>query len=57
LLQDLVQDEPQGQGRAALPPILLARFAPELAPFVESIAPITAREPALCALPFALMVR
>jgi protease-4 len=36
---------------------LLARLAPELAPFVASVAPIADHERTLCALPFALTVR
>jgi len=35
----------------------IAQLAPELVPFVASIAPMAAREVALCALPFALTVR
>ena len=32
-------------------------FAPELVPFVASVAPIAAHEPVLCSMPFALTVR
>jgi protease-4 len=57
IIQELIEDEPQG--RASIDPTasLIARLTPELVPFVASMAPIAAREPALCALPFALTVR
>jgi len=35
----------------------LVRIAPELVPFVASLAPLVEHERALCALPFALTVR
>jgi ClpP class serine protease len=36
---------------------LLARVAPEVAPFAESLAPLGEHERVVCALPFALTVR
>jgi protease-4 len=57
LLQALAQDEPLGQADIKRLANLVAELAPDLGPFVESMAPMAAREPALCALPFALTVR
>jgi protease IV len=57
LLQELLQDEPQGQAHLDRLAVLMAQLAPDLAPFVASIAPIAAREYALCSVPFALMIR
>ncbi|MDP9152456.1 MAG: S49 family peptidase [Myxococcota bacterium] len=60
ILQMLAQDESQGQAASRLSGIALAHFAPDVVAFVASIAPLAGlapREPALCALPFALTVR
>ncbi len=60
ILQMLAQDEPQGEAMARLSAIALAQLTPQVVPFVASIAPLAGlapREPALCALPFALTVR
>lgn len=57
LFQTLVQDEPQARAQLSQQPFPVASLAPELMPFLASIAPIVAREPALCSLPFALTVR
>jgi protease IV len=57
LIQELLQDEPQGKAQDGLLAPLLARITPELVPFVASIAPIASHEVVLCSLPFALVVR
>ena len=55
LLQALVQEE--AELRTDSVPTRLGAIAPDLLPFVASIAPIGAYERALCAMPFALTVR
>jgi protease-4 len=54
-------DSPEGrEARIEGPSVLgsgLVRIAPELVPFVASLAPLVEHERALCALPFALTVR
>jgi protease-4 len=57
IFQSLLQDGPETQVHADPRANSMAELAPELAPFVASIAPIAARERALCSLPFALTVR
>jgi protease-4 len=57
LLSGLLDDETQGPASMGLLNSSIGRIAPELAPFVASIAPIAAREAALCSMPFALSVR
>jgi protease-4 len=62
LLDALGEDDvPEGRGAGIEAPSVLgsglARIAPELVPFVASLAPLTEHERALCALPFALTVR
>ena len=57
LIQEILQDEPQGRAQDGLVAPLVARLAPELVPFVDSLAPLASREVALCSLPFALVVR
>jgi protease-4 len=54
LVQSLLQDEPELRRTNASP---IAAIAPDLSPFVASIAPIAASERALCAMAFALTVR
>jgi protease-4 len=57
-LLDALADDPQG--RALVPAATeaaVARVAPEVTPFVASLAPLADREHVLCALPFALSVR
>ena len=55
-LATLGEDEPQS--RASLPGAsVIAQAAPELVPFVDSLAPVLDREHIVCALPFALTVR
>ncbi len=57
IFQDLLPDEAQGRAPVGVVTSSIAQLAPELVPFVASIAPMAAREVALCALPFALTVR
>jgi protease-4 len=57
LFQALLQDEQETQAPIESRANSIAGLAPELTPFVASIAPIAARERALCSLPFALTVR
>jgi protease IV len=64
LLDALSEDDaPQGQSSVTASPApaavvaALGRLAPELAPFVSSLAPLLDHERAVCALPFALTVR
>jgi protease-4 len=62
LLGALADDDPQDRAAAvaAVTPgarSALGRLAPDLEPFVASLAPIEGHEHALCALPFALTVR
>jgi protease-4 len=66
-LETLADDPPRGgagavSGAAAVAATAalataLRQAAPELAPFLVSLAPLVEDEPALCALPFALTVR
>jgi protease IV len=56
LLQELVQDEPQGGAPSPLS-AGLGRLAPEIVPFVASLAPMVGRDSVLCSVPFALLVR
>jgi protease-4 len=55
LLQGLLEEEPSLGTHANPGPF--AAVAPELLPFVASVAPIATSERALCAMPFALTVR
>jgi protease-4 len=56
--QTLVDDEPEGHTHQHGAASALARgFTPDLVPLLDSLAPIAAGEQALCALPFALVVR
>ena len=57
LIQEILQDEPQGGTHDGLLAPMVARLAPEFVPFVDSVAPLANREVALCSLPFALVVR
>jgi protease-4 len=58
LFQTLVDDEPEGQTHERKAASALARgLTPDLVPLLDSLAPIAAGERALCALPFALVVR
>jgi hypothetical protein len=57
LLQALMQEEPQGQSRVLSDLNPMTVLAPELRPFVASVAPLTTHEQAVCAMPFALTVR
>jgi protease-4 len=57
-LLDALADDPQG--RALVPAATaaaLGRIAPDVAPFVSSLAPLAEHERVLCALPFGLSVR
>ena len=56
IIQELLQDQAQGQAPIGLLTSPIARLVPELVPFVASIAPMASGEVALCSLPFALMV-
>jgi protease-4 len=64
-LEALSDDEPRAglgnptaaQTPSGVLPGIAARTAPALWPFLASLAPLTAHEPALCALPFALTVQ
>ena len=57
LFSGLLDDDVQGRASVGLLNSSIGRLAPELEPFLASIAPIAAREAALCSLPFALSVR
>jgi protease-4 len=57
LLEALADDGPPPQAGVHELASSIARIAPELGPFVESMAPLAQHERALCALPFALLVR
>jgi protease-4 len=66
-LESLTDDEPRAAEADETPPAALARLAglaglarrvePALGPFLASLAPLSAHEAALCALPFALTVQ
>jgi protease-4 len=57
-LQELLQgDTSQTRGKSAQLLESAGTLAPELVPFVASVAPIAAHEPVLCSMPFALTVR
>jgi protease-4 len=59
VLRELLQsDAPQSQAKWPLVAVgSIGEIAPELGPFVASLAPLTGHEASLCALPFALTIR
>jgi protease-4 len=63
LLDALADDDPDARVEAAAARVrepglrlAVARLAPDIEPFIDSLAPLAAHEHALCALPFALVV-